>query len=209
MQPVKTRHIRRNHLRVSILIRPEGRMQPPTWLARTPRPLLFQSSSGQKAGCNQSAVGLIPDRIVQVSILIRPEGRMQPWRSWTACGPASVSILIRPSGRMQRGVVGLDAWLLDVSILIRPEGRMQPPWPATRTPGRGFQSSSGQKAGCNVRFSSPRTAAAVFQSSSGQKAGCNAAEGAGLAAEHVVSILIRPEGRMQPPESTHPGNAGP
>ena len=36
-----------------------------------------------------------------------------------------------------------------------------------------FQSSSGQKAGCNVEIIAVRHRAEVFQSSSGQKAGCN------------------------------------
>ena len=83
-----------------------------------------------------------------------------------------------------------------------------------------FQSSSGQKAGCNRVYDSELSPAAVFQSSSGQKAGCNPG-GRGLprggacfnphparrpdatrvpAEERrprLVSILIRPEGRMQ------------
>ena len=85
---------------VSILIRPEGRMQPPKRRGRTLSPWLFQSSSGQKAGCNidpnDRARGLL-----LVSILIRPEGRMQRPVQERYAHPSHVSILIRPEGRMQ------------------------------------------------------------------------------------------------------------
>ena len=137
-------------LGVSILIRPEGRMQHP---------------AGLRVG-----VGL-----PSVSILIRPEGRMQlfprcpyhqgqsrfnphPARRPDATPEVciishipTVSILIRPEGRMQLQLLAQAREVPQVSILIRPEGRMQPhdllqyirlPW---------FQSSSGQKAGCNFR----------------------------------------------------------
>ena len=65
---------------------------------------------------------------------------------------------------------------LYVSILIRPEGRMQRPVSAGEADGGVFQSSSGQKAGCNPeleRLGHIPAGLAVFQSSSGQKAGCN------------------------------------
>ena len=134
---------------------------------------LFQSSSGQKAGCNHHRPtglgGLLagfnphparrPDatpihkmmnRMIKVSILIRPEGRMQHRYGPRATpGHLRVSILIRPEGRMQRGV-------FHVGTLYH--------W---------FQSSSGQKAGCNP----PQAQLAIWPG--------------------VVSILIRPEGRMQ------------
>ena len=62
----------------------------------------------------------------------------------------------------------------------------------------GFQSSSGQKAGCNLPCGpAPTTAADRFQSSSGQKAGCNALRVRVVPVSVIVSILIRPEGRMQ------------
>ena len=71
-----------------------------------------------------------------------------------------------------------------------------------------FQSSSGQKAGCNRGSHSCRTVRMVFQSSSGQKAGCNA-PGAGIDVNPgPVSILIRPEGRMQLLEQPLCGGAG-
>ena len=117
-----------------------------------------------------------------------------------------VSILTRPEGRMQWHTPNPLASPLKVSILTRPEGRMQyrqSALPHVEFPG--FQSSPGQKAGCNL----PRRQ----QSSPGQKAGCNAAsrrfnphparrpdaisDGGSMTPWPSVSILTRPEGRMQ------------
>ena len=65
---------------VSILIRPEGRMQ-----------LLIDLES---------------QSLYLVSILIRPEGRMQQQHDLALTDHNAVSILIRPEGRMQRGLAG-------------------------------------------------------------------------------------------------------
>ena len=89
------------------------------------RPSRFQSSPGQKAGCN-AGLG-VPRHQQSVSILTRPEGRVQPPTDRKcACGFVMVSILTRPEGRVQpAGLRQLDH--------------------------RGmFQSSPGQKAGCNL-----------------------------------------------------------
>ncbi len=61
---------------VSILTRPEGRVQPNDF-STLKTPSLFQSSPGPKAGCNvidNDAAHLFWG----VSILTRPEGRVQP-----------------------------------------------------------------------------------------------------------------------------------
>ena len=84
----------------------------------------FQSSSGQKAGCNNPYGATSPGRGL-VSILIRPEGRMQRQGAVHSLSLVRVSILIRPEGRMQLGTGPQHRERLDVSILIRPEGRMQ------------------------------------------------------------------------------------
>ena len=160
-------------------------------------------------------------RVRGVSILIRPEGRMQSHGiqnlTAAACGfnphPArrpdamcpgegiassvSVSILIRPEGRMQYQRLRRRSRRGNVSILIRPEGRMQYDGPAWHEASHPFQSSSGQKAGCNSRQNAPPGQLVRFQSSSGQKAGCNAIAFPGCPTPVAVSILIRPEGRMQ------------
>ncbi len=59
-----------------------------------------------------------------------------------------------------------------------------------------FQSSSGPKAGCNVNKNITKLDRTQFQSSSGPKAGCNERHRRNQRAL-AVSILIRPEGRMQ------------
>ena len=183
---------------VSILIRPSGRMQ----LRSTPCtkcPTMFQSSSGLLAGCNlacavvvachngfQSSSGLLAGCNWIVRYFISQFSH--------------VSILIRPSGRMQRAaLVFLGRPLIPVSILIRPSGRMQRP-AAQPSLARSteFQSSSGLLAGCNplgTRFRWPTIpsfnphpafwpdATPKFYSST---------------VARLVSILIRPSGRMQP-----------
>ena len=63
--------------RVSILIQPEGRMQPRKVFDEAGH-TLFQSSSSQKAGCNTSHYVNVSITTPHVSILIQPEGRMQP-----------------------------------------------------------------------------------------------------------------------------------
>ena len=169
---------------------------------------VFQSSSGQKAGCNPMGVQNVCERHLLVSILIRPEGRMQLSESARpilfpgSTGVSTpVSILIRPEGRMQPQLsTQANTTAIYVSILIRPEGRMQRPL---------FVHSLVHRVGFNPHPARRPDATSatnqvdlrvypLFQSSSGQKAGCNnyAAEGDG-AVHRAVSILIRPEGRMQ------------
>ena len=109
----------------------------------------FQSSSGQKAGCNRLGHPDTRSRCTRFN----PHSARRPDATGDAVG----------RDRCER-----------VSILIRPEGRMQ-----LASKGRGvltveFQSSSGQKAGCNLAGNrGVDTARISFQSSSGQKAGCN------------------------------------
>ena len=196
------------YLPVSILIRPEGRMQPP-WYVGCQVGYQFQSSSGQKAGCNP-AVGQPPTKgrhrcSFYVSILIRPEGRMQP----RGCSPqpwATVAMFQSSSGqkagcnRWDRPACPVirffnphparrpDATRLvwsffhapsRVSILIRPEGRMQP------THDQGFQSSWLQQVYRDHVSILIRPEGRMQHRFDWTHAG------------HTVSILIRPEGRMQ------------
>ena len=60
-----------------------------------------------------------------------------------------------------------------------------------------FQSSSGPKTGCNDQSAYVVWALREFQSSSGPKTGCNPPWRRVVASGHRVSILIRPEDRMQ------------
>ena len=110
-----------------------------------------------------------------------------------------VSILIRPEGRMQRG---LQPRQVAVVPGFNPHPARRPDATGTSAPAGGcgswFQSSSGQKAGCNLMSASSWLSHREFQSSSGQKAGCNPFVPGDGRGDVGVSILIRPEGRMQP-----------
>ena len=196
---------------VSILTRPEGRMQSMGGIAGTNIPV-FQSSPGQKAGCNGTPP--VGNRESKVSILTRPEGRMQfrpAMASHTGYGrfnphPARrpdaiivanlyratgqpVSILTRPEGRMQSRILPPSVSLSHVSILTRPEGRMQLPSSITVSPPHMFQSSPGQKAGCNIlNRILVSLLTYLFQSSPGQKAGCN---GVTQLTQVLVSLLFQ------------------
>ena len=119
---------------------------------------------------------------IEVSILIQPEGRMQrgtqPFHDITHL----VSILIQPEGRMQQRRANSNIRVKRVSILIQPEGRMQRYKIRTTVYNHDmFQSSSSQKAGCNLPLSFLALPGLWwFQSSSSQKAGCNLRNTAGM-----------------------------
>ena len=181
---------------VSILIRPEGRMQSgphsaearpasfnphparrpdaisPSWLCSQCRHM-FQSSSGQKAGCNR----------------------------WSACGTAGGPPRFQSSSGQKAGCNSRVAF--------------------AGVGGCGFQSSSGQKAGCNVGATLGMTAAVTSFNPHparrpdaiilGEVGACHNARFNPHPARRPdaigqrsrgqdtpdVSILIRPEGRMQ------------
>ena len=162
----------------------------------------FQSSPGQKAGCNPLHLPHLHQS--HVSILTRPEGRMQselaeyhrlvprgfnphparrPDAIRTRRIPSSGSTWFQSSPGQKAGCNR------NIATSIPPELM--------------FQSSPGQKAGCNQSATIPR-----FQSSPGQKAGCNPpTHRTGRSTEHV-SILTRPEGRMQCSRSKKTGGNG-
>jgi len=159
--------------RVSILTRPEGRVQQFD-LGPAVAHLMFQSSPVPKDGCN-SAASEQCKQACPVSILTRPEGRVQhlPVHSctpgWHGFNPHPsrrtgatyramktlerqlVSILTRPEGRVQPLSAGACTTAERVSILTRPEGRVQPnPGPVWGRENR-FQSSPVPKDGCNLQ----------------------------------------------------------
>ena len=168
-----------------------------------PAEVEFQSSSGQKAGCNPGAARPStsgrtcfnphparrpdatpaqhrPDRagVPLVSILIRPEGRMQPGRGKTQNAAQRRFNPIRPEGRMRHPLPVIDLVPPDVvSILIRPEGRMQP--------GTTHRREARSPSSFNPHSARRPDATLV---------GCSL-----LRLTAQVSILIRPEGRMQHP----------
>ena len=135
--------------------------------------LSFQSSPGQKAGCNQ----LRPIRYGRTPTRFNPHPARRPGA--TRADEIihvfkTVSILTRPEGRVQRlGSLIVTFLLQPVSILTRPEGRVQLNALIDSAPSDRFQSSPGQKAGCNPSQGYPSAVVSGFQSSPGQKAGCN------------------------------------
>ncbi len=206
---------------VSILIRPRGRMQRSLAGMDTTLASAFQSSSGPGAGCNVGVVRL-PESIRIVSILIRPRGRMQhdrpahdsPARTrfQSSSGPGAgcneragpvttehrVSILIRPRGRMQRPDYHVPRGRAQVSILIRPRGRMQlASWAILRRFSSWFQSSSGPGAGCNMGRQRPLRTDPCFNPHPAQGPDATPKDITN-SVRSLVSILIRPRGRMQP-----------
>ena len=180
---------------VSILTRPGGRVQRGS-TASVGNHRGFQSSPVPEDGCNFTN-GEIATHHYVVSILTRPGGRVQPDVWYIMEMLAQVSILTRPGGRVQpRRDVCLRRWSL-VSILTRPEGRVQLPAASPVALARSFQSSPVPKDGCNLQCPSRRFAAILFQSSPVPKDGCNDWALAPEGCVFAVSILTRPEGRVQ------------
>ena len=160
----------------------------------------FQSSPVPKDGCNCCRMVHIGVCRV-VSILTRPEGRVQQAAGVAWRVRRRVSILTRPEGRVQRFSELLDIPAPIVSILTRPEGRVQL---------AGHACSEGRRQGSFNPHPSRRTGAtslgsldpryrSMFQSSPVPKDGCNLVDQRRLKnIRLLVSILTRPEGRVQP-----------
>ena len=146
-----------------------------------------------------------------VSILTRPEGRVQlPALTRAAGASGLVSILTRPEGRVQLRPVSQCGRGLAVSILTRPEGRVQQPSMYAAWAWSWFQSSPVPKDGCNRIPALPRcTARRKFQSSPVPKDGCNVKHGAAVSKVQKVSILTRPEGRVQRQRAVDACRVGP
>ena len=205
---------------VSILTRPEGRVQPGHRLPR-----------GRRAGVSiltrpEGRVQLPPPvwsvAWVKVSILTRPEGRVQP-----TCAPATrTGWMFQSSPVPKDGCNAEDVQLGDlveqfqsspvpkdgcnrggslpgdppqlVSILTRPEGRVQLLTPGGSAGLCGFQSSPVPKDGCNPLTTVRVALIRAFQSSPVPKDGCNQTGLREDGTRVAVSILTRPEGRVQP-----------
>ena len=121
---------------VSILTRPERRMQPFGAIA-SPQPAAAPPCFNPHPPREADATGAfnklmaLGQRPSAVSILTRPERRMQPMANVLgmrrAIGALRVSILTRPERRMQQSdAVPMLVASHPVSILTRPERRMQP-----------------------------------------------------------------------------------
>ena len=230
--------------RVSILTRPEGRVQPPPANGATCG-CMFQSSPVPKDGCNYGPA-FVPREVQgfnphpsrrtgatsgheaifklnrDVSILTRPEGRVQLMRFRVAS--------LHPV-KFQSSPVPKDGCNLGAATFLPSDTVFQSsPVPKDGcnrflcrcTAALPFQSSPVPKDGCNTSTCAQRNALSVFQSSPVPKDGCNflpnsfanrivcfnphpsRRTGATLfgaqqhSAHRRVSILTRPEGRVQP-----------
>ena len=196
---------------VSILTRPEGRVQRPPAASREPTHRRFQSSPGQKAGCNASDSLVVIGVIGHVSILTRPEGRVQPYlrlprRVARYCfnpHPARRPGATRAS-RSCRNSTG-------VSILTRPEGRVQPLIRAAR-PVRSctrFNPHPARRPGATLPRWILRTAPSqCFNPHPARRPGATALSPRARCRKRAVSILTRPEGRVQPQQAPRRGRYG-
>ena len=140
----------------------------------------------------------LPDR--GVSILTRPEGRVQPELGLLkrVIIPSFNPHPARGSGATQVQLVGC-VW----AYCFNPHparGSGATSRRSSRPSGpSSFQSSPGPRVGCNDRIGSAHGHRwALFQSSPGPRVGCNRGLRGGGAAAGFVSILTRPEGRVQP-----------
>ena len=135
---------------VSILIRPEGRMQPRRSECQRTIRAGFNPHPARRPDATRLCTD-VAEQMLRVSILIRPEGRMQ---------------LLHQAHRCRTEIV---------SILIRPEGRMQPPGSQHQRAGRRtcFNPHPAFWPDATIRPAVLKFNLVVFQSSSGQKAGCN------------------------------------
>ena len=182
---------------VSILIRPEGRMQRPSSARGLAGPPGFQSSSGQKAGCNLR--GEQSDKYLVGCFNPHPARRPDATSAGRPALPSPGSFNPHPARRPDATVkrVVLITPVLLVSILIRHSGRMQRFGNSLSPARRMFQSSSGLLAGCNPpRRSVLPHAHDGFNPHPARRP--DATPSGGLHQRDTnVSILIRPEGRMQ------------
>ena len=183
--------------------------------------LMFQSSPDPKAECNR----VIPSARANPYVF---QSSPDPKAECNALTPEStyqafnVSILTRPEGRVQRGraVEFLTGML--VSILTRPEGRVQLSSPRSSVTAILFQSSPDPKAECNTLWHcTVRSRAMCFNPHPTRRPSATwrprilrrghrgfnphptrrpsaTPRNPSLDTGRSVSILTRPEGRVQP-----------
>ena len=181
--------------RVSILTRPEGRVQRTAVGSWTASQHGFQSSPVPKDGCNP---------VLATQPVLVPRFNPHPSRRTGAterrrrerCFPI-VSILTRPEGRVQHRRCERPPLGFGVSILTRPEGRVQLSLICIAYLGLQFQSSPVPKDGCNLAVHARelrRERVSILTRPEGRVQPFNPYDSnMGLA----VSILTRPEGRVQ------------
>jgi hypothetical protein len=164
---------------VSILTRPEGRVQP-TGVSQCGHGARFQSSPVPKDGCNQ--LDPIAAGTRQWQCCFNPHPSRRTGATSAPCrgtSPRPVSILTRPEGRVQPPDMPRPPLARRlVSILTRPEGRVQ------------------QAATIAERQRKPTDYRVCFNPHPSRRTGATAVW-QNLLNQNRVSILTRPEGRVQ------------
>src|SRR5437660_1162770 len=110
-------------MRVSILTRPQGRVQPRYWIV-LPEKLGFNPHPTARPGATKTVLAPSPR-----SCRFNPHPTARPGATALFHGQvgfAHVSILTRPQGRVQHSGTYQVCPLREVSILTRPQGRVQP-----------------------------------------------------------------------------------
>jgi hypothetical protein len=100
-----------------------------------------------------------------------------------------------------------ESCLMRVSILTRPEGRVQRPHPGLQTAPSCFNPHPSRRTGATSRRPAATIPAPRFQSSPVPKDGCNDFLPLESLDELLVSILTRPEGRVQPARWRRPSRS--
>jgi hypothetical protein len=188
---------------VSILTRPEGRVQLVDVAYRLDRRSGgFNPHPSRRTGATCDTA---PKRGKAVSILTRPEGRVQ--RPAGMGGARFSSFNPHPSRRTGATHSRDAAVACGLRFNPHPSRRTgaTPPVRASKSQRCLFQSSPVPKDGCNQVVAHRLPGNTRFQSSPVPKDGCNGTPRAARGASLRVSILTRPEGRVQPqPKANSP-----
>ena len=181
---------------VSILIRPEGRMQPGED-DEAGGNSCFNPHPARRPDATREGNAMRRDRTV--SILIRPEGRMQLKLPVITLAPAPVSILIRPEGRMQPSAPTRTS---GPSMSFNPHPARRPDATGVRgttTCGcTSFNPHPARRPDATTLAAGPGADQPCFNPHPARRPDATRRPRCLPTRQATVSILIRPEGRMQP-----------
>jgi len=180
---------------VSILTRPEGRVQLHGQLLPANTLAGFNPHPSRRTGATLTWTH--GDASLTVSILTRPEGRVQLVLLLAHLREQGFNP--HPSRRTGATRCRSDRRcpVLHVSILTRPEGRVQRIRVHVATHAAKFQSSPVPKDGCNTRAATSAGGRGGFNPHPSRRTGATKRFGGFGAVAMRVSILTRPEGRVQ------------
>ena len=143
----------------------------------------------------------VPQRL-HVSILTRPEGRVQRAQLWPSPAvqmfQSSPGLLTRPEGRVQPQTQNRSR-AIQHCFNPHPARRpgATPSCPSTHHSSSKFQSSPGQKAGCNPQLLQCHRELRGFNPHPARRPGATSNRRYTGQGVPLVSILTRPEGRVQ------------